>query len=264
MIKKHDAIEKLRRQQKLIDYLKSKPSSSSDFEKWHRDTQVAIENIFGNETRHLGDFNNISYSLLEWEEETPNIEFDMVYYRGLDRAHSVLESMIDEISEYWKEQKYRAQISKPDPVALIENVCNRFYLVARQIQQRYNKRRTIIIEDEYDVQDLIYAILRLYFDDIREEEWTPSYSARSSRIDFLLKKENIVIEVKKTSENLVVRHVADQLIIDIERYKVHPGCKTLICFVYDPENRISNPTAIENDLSKEYDDLLVKVIVSPK
>lgn len=264
MIKKHDAIGKLRRQQKLIDDLKSKPSSSSDFEKWHHDTQVAIENIFGKETRHLGDFNNISYTLLGWEEDTPNIEFVMVYHRGLDRARSVLESMINEISEYWKEQNYRAQISKPDPVALIENFCNRFDLVVRQIQQRYKKRRTIIIEDEYDVQDLIHAILRLYFDDIRDEEWTPSYAARSSRMDFLLKPENIVVEVKKTSENLGAKHVADQLIIDIERYQVHPDCKTLICFVYDPENRISNPVAIENDLSKESDDLLVKVIVSPK
>ena len=264
MINKHDSIEKLRRQQKLIDDLKTKPSSSSDFEKWHRDTQVAIENIFGKETRHLGYFNNISYTLLGWEEDTPNIEFVMVYHRGLDRARSVLESMIDEISEYWKEQNNRAQISKPDPVALIENVCNRFDLVVRQIKQRHNKRHTLKIEDEYDVQDLIRAILKLYFDDIREEEWTPSYAVRSSRIDLLLKPENIVVEVKKTSENLGAKQVADQLIIDIERYQVHPDCKTLICFVYDPENRISNPVAIENDLSKESDDLLVKVIVSPK
>ena len=54
------------------------------------------------------------------------------------------------------------------------------------------------IKDEYDVQDLLNALLRLNFDDVRPEEYTPSYAGSSTRVDFLLKKEKIVIEVKKT------------------------------------------------------------------
>ena len=106
---------------------------------------------------------------------------------------------------------------------------------------RYENRETLKIEDEYDVQDLLHALLLLYFDDVRAEEWTPSYAGKSARMDFLLKNERVVIEVKKTRLGLADKELGDQLIIDVDRYKVHPDCKRLICFVYDVEGRIGNP-----------------------
>ena len=86
----------------------------------------------------------------------------------------ILESMIQEIVDYWEENNINQPII-PD-LNKIELLCNRFDLVARQIQIRYGKgkRTTIEINDEYDVQDLFHALLTLYFDDIRDEEWTPS------------------------------------------------------------------------------------------
>ena len=59
-------------------------------------------------------------------------------------------------------------------------------------------------------------------------------------MDFLLKKEKIVVEVKMTRRGLADKEVGDQLIVDIERYKKHPDCNTLICFIYDPDGRIMN------------------------
>nr|WP_250162867.1 hypothetical protein [Psychrobacter sp. WY6] len=38
----------------------------------------------------------------------------------------------------------------------------------------------------------------MYFDDVRPEEYTPSYAGAASRTDFLLKKEQIIIELKKS------------------------------------------------------------------
>ena len=103
--------------------------------------------------------------------------------------------------------------------------------------------------DEYDVQDLLRALLALYFDDVRPEEWTPSYAGGASRMDFLLKRESVVIEVKKTRPGLTDKEVGDQLIIDSQRYKINQDCRHLICFVYDPEFRMVNPEALANDLS---------------
>src|ERR1051325_638719 len=151
-----------------------------------------------------------------------------------------------------------------NPIQLIELVCSRFHTVARQLHGRYNERSTLIIADEYDVQDLLHSLLRLFFDDIRAEEWTPSYAGGASRVDFLLKQERIVIEVKKTRPNLGAKQVGEQLIIDIARYKAHPDCKTLYCFIYDPEGRIANPQGIENDLSQGDDSFTVKVQITPK
>lgn len=136
---------------------------------------------------------------------------------------------------------------------VLERIFSRFYKVARQLRDRYNNKPTLEIEDEYDVQDLLHALLQLYFNDIRAEEWTPSYAGKCARVDFLLKNEKIVIEVKKTRRGLDDKELGDQLIIDVDRYKVHPDCERLVCFVYDPEGRIGNPNGIMADLNKQHE-----------
>ncbi len=70
---------------------------------------------------------------------------------------------------------------------------------------RYENRETLKIEDEYDVQDLLHALLLLYFDDVRAED----YAGKSSRMDFLLKNERVVIEVKKTRLGLADKELGD-------------------------------------------------------
>ncbi|MDD2754670.1 MAG: DUF2321 domain-containing protein [Methanothrix sp.] len=151
-----------------------------------------------------------------------------------------------------------------NPIKHVEHICTRFHLAAKQLVSRHNHRQTLKIEDEYDVQDLLHSLLRLFFDDIRPEEWTPSYAGGSSRMDFLLRNESIVIETKKTRDTLGSKELGDQLIIDIERYQKHTYCKTLICFVYDPDELIANPSGIEKDLNRQDGDLSVKVLIMPK
>ena len=151
-----------------------------------------------------------------------------------------------------------------DAVAIIERLCTRFHLVARQVRQRHAGRNTLDVEDEYDVQDLFHALLMVDFDDIRAEEWTPSYAGKSARMDFLLKNESVVIEIKKTRKGLTAKEVGDELLIDIQRYQAHQDCGTLICFVYDPDGRIANPRGVEIDLnSRSRDGLGVIVLIRP-
>ena len=148
-----------------------------------------------------------------------------------------------------RENLSQEQSGTLNSIESIVKICNSFHTVARQLRQRYNNRDTLIIEDEYDVQDLFHALLRIFFEDVRAEEWTPSYAGGSSRVDFLLPQEKIVIELKKTRRGLAAKEVGSQLLIDIARYQSHPDCKNLICFVYDPEGKIGNPKGLENDLN---------------
>jgi len=104
---------------------------------------------------------------------------------------------------------------------LIQLICRRFHIVARQLGHRRQNRRTLEIIDEYDVQDLLHSLLRLHFDDIRPEEWTPSYGGGASRMDFLLKDERIVIEAKMARANHAAKEISEELIIDAARYKTH-------------------------------------------
>ena len=146
----------------------------------------------------------------------------------------------------------------------INLLINRFHLVARQLRNRHDGRPTLDVNDEYDVQDLFHALLGLYFDDIRPEEWTPSYAGGSSRVDFLLPEINTIIEIKKTRQSTATKNLGEQLIIDIAKYKKHPQCKRLICFVYDPEGRVANPRGLEADLSNCETEIDVQTIIVPK
>ena len=150
-----------------------------------------------------------------------------------------------------------------NPLEYIKIICDRFHLIVRQLRARHDDRETLNVQDEYDVQDLFHALLHLFFDDIRAEEWTPSYAGKSSRMDFLLKQEQIVIEIKKTRRGLGAKELGSQLIEDIERYQAHPDCDVLICFVYDPDGWIANPRGIENDLNRSLNDFVVEVIIRP-
>lgn len=149
-----------------------------------------------------------------------------------------------------------------EPLDNLMKIIDRFHLVAKQLRNRYNSRETLDIIDEYDVQDLFHSLLYIFFNDVRDEEWTPSYAGKCARQDFLLKNEKIVIEIKKTRKGLSAKELGDQLIIDINRYKTHPDCDTLVCFVYDPEERVLNPVGIESDLTSKEKELnvIVKII----
>jgi REase_DpnII-MboI len=145
--------------------------------------------------------------------------------------------------------------SSAGPIATPPTCCKTSFGVFRlsliNCLKRHDQRGTLEITDEYDVQDLLHALLQIFFDDVRPEEWTPSYAGRKTRADFLLKKECIIVEAKMTRENLKQKQVVEQLIVDRAHYATHPDCDLLLCFVYDPERQLDNPMAIESDLSTD-------------
>ena len=179
-----------------------------------------------------------------------------VVHQATRRAAS--ERLVSEISKTWILGRETA-----DSVQLISTLCRRFHYFARQIQHRHDHRSTIEFKDEYDVQDAMHSILSLHFVDVRPEEWTPSYGGKSTRMDFLLKREKVVVEVKMTRKGLDQKGVIIQLTEDKERYRVHQDCLALVCFVYDPTGACENPAALESDLSVNDGDFRVSVVVAP-
>jgi hypothetical protein len=147
---------------------------------------------------------------------------------------------------------------------IVKSLCTRFHLVARQLRLRGEYRATLDVEDEFDVQDLIHALLRLHFDDIETTEWVPSYANGAPRIIFLLNDGRLAVAVKKTRTGLNAKDLVEQLRLDIEHCRSLKRCSTLLCFVYDPEGRIGNPRGLEADLMSISDQLTADVYVAPK
>lgn len=185
-------------------------------------------------SKHLKDISSIDLnsqikSVIEWASNTEN--------------------EINQILEDYDLSIETKSITKDNPHDYIKKVFFRFPQFINQLQYRREGRATLNINDEYDVQDVLSYIFQLFFEDIRTEEHAPSYAGVNPRIDILLKKEQIVIEVKKTRSNLTLTDLRSALIVDKAQYQTHPDCKFLYFFIYDPEKRIKNPRGFERDLS---------------
>ncbi len=128
--------------------------------------------------------------------------------------------------------------------------------------RRQRNRAGLVVEDEYDLQDLVEVALRLHFRDVRGEEHSPSYAGKSGRIDFLLRQEEVAVEVKVTHPGRGEKQIRDELIIDFNEYSAHPSVKHVVAVVYDLAHTFKNPDGFVHDLTKAYGALTVTVVVA--
>lgn len=132
-----------------------------------------------------------------------------------------------------------------NPVLL--GICEHFHRAIGHLVHRRKGKHPIVFRDEYDVQDVFGTIIKCCYEDVRDEEWTPSYAGRSKKIDFVIADIRTAAELKRARNG---QDVARELAEDIMFYKRKEGVDTLVCFVYDPDNIFRKDAAqIEKDLS---------------
>ena len=112
------------------------------------------------------------------------------------------------------------------------------------LTHRRKGAQALCFDSEYDIQDLLHALLRPWIADIRPEEFTPSYAGSATRMDFLLPAHKLVLETKRIRDRSHAQKVGDELIIDIEHYRRHSQCERLWCVGYDPQQLIPNPKGL--------------------
>jgi hypothetical protein len=113
---------------------------------------------------------------------------------------------------------------------------------------RRKRAQALSFSTEYDVQDLFHALLRPWVADIRPEEFTPSYAGSSTRMDFLLPKHKVVVELKFVRDRNHAKKIGNELIVDIDHYQRHRDCQYLWCVVFDPDHLLPNAEALKTDL----------------
>lgn len=152
---------------------------------------------------------------------------------------------------------------REDPLDLVRKVCTRFHAVVRQLRLRQDNRTTLNVQDEQDVHDLLYALLRYEFDEVAQTEWPAGRPAAASRAMSLLPRHHLIVLAKMTKSGLGPREIAEQLTADAAAAP-SAGHHTLFCFVYDPEGRIGNPRGFEAELTRVSDTQIVEVFIAPK
>lgn len=258
MVSKRNALKAIQALYSKVSDLKQLKEDDEVCRIWKHEVANVIKGIYGDKSPEYRAIYGCLFPILGPPRRTP-VDYHQEHLKRLDTLFVKLkgfESAIELLDDDESSDDF-------DEVNTLIQILSRFHRFVRQLKNRHDKRVPIEIKDEYDVQDLLHAILRLHFDDVRPEENLPSYAGSSSRVDFALKKEEILIEVKKTRHNLRDKELGEQLILDKAHYKINSDYRTLICFIYDPDELIINPSGLERDLSEANSEMNVVVVISP-
>jgi hypothetical protein len=149
---------------------------------------------------------------------------------------------------------------------VVRDVLNNFSnAIQKIISGRRSNHPDFKIEDEYDVQDISYVILKSIFPNLREEDPIPKVGAKSTKIDLILREEKILIEVKMIkAKDSNETHFIEELKVDFESYHECKWLRKLFCFVYDPYKKtrdISNFQDLNGDRTKGDHNFNVEIIV---
>lgn len=216
-------------------------SLQNDFLRWSKKALHYLEKYHPNisDTKEVGD-------KLKKDHQECHIETYKLII-------SVLESLDDNESYL--------EVDNDD--CLLYIVLTKFGLFARQLNRRHDNRKGIDIQNEYDVQDLLHALLVAYFDDVRAEDPVPQCAGGSSRVDFFIADISTVIEVKMTRKGLEDKEIGDQILVDIGRYAKRTDIRRMVFFIYDPNHLLKNPNGMKEDIQgKSNEDYIINVVIT--
>lgn len=128
MASKSEGKARINRALEQIPDLMGLSTGSPEFQKWVRDTQVALTNTFGANKEHRQDFDKIRYTPGMAIAGMDRSIYTNAYHRGLTGARAILESMLDEIEEYWEDDSAPEPIPE-DPERTEVEVSNRVFVV---------------------------------------------------------------------------------------------------------------------------------------
>ena len=160
--------------------------------------------------------------------------------------------------------KFNYDNKKPEDIIRI--ILNNFSNSVQKIMSRRKGHSPYELKDEYDVQDILYVIIKSVFPSLIDEDSIAKTGAKNSRIDFILREENILIEVKmiKANDTNEINFI-EQLKIDFESYHECPWLKKLFCFVYDPYRKtkdVNNFYRLNGDREKQTHKYNIEIIVA--
>lgn len=134
--------------------------------------------------------------------------------------------------------------------AVVLQALDEFMECARYLNTRRSDK-TIVLDSEAAVQDLLFLILRPLVRDLVPETPTERNASRYAIKDFRSATHRTIIEAKYIRDRDHGRMITKELHDDIETYRSDPVCDSIIFFIYDPDVNIPDRGALKRHLEVE-------------
>jgi hypothetical protein len=152
-------------------------------------------------------------------------------------------------------------------VAGVLEALDEFQECVRYLNTRRNEGTMLALNSEDDVQDALYLILRPWVRDLVPETPTEKVGNRYTIRDFFSRSLRLIIEAKIIRDKSHGKVVSKELHDDIEVYRHHQYCDTIIFFVYDPDSLIPDQRELRRTIeqARSYDgiSLKCKLVIKP-
>ena len=118
------------------------------------------------------------------------------------------------------------------------------------------------INDEKDIQSILWVILRSVFDDVSDEEPFPKIGHKYSLVDFKIPSLKLLVEAKFIKDHNEFLKVENDIKIDIVEYLTTNPNDMIIVFIYDNSASVEEHQTTIRALEKL--DRIYKVIIASK
>lgn len=116
--------------------------------------------------------------------------------------------------------------------------------------------RSLEIKNEYDVQHILYALLKPLFPEARTE--VPEDTGFSMvRTDIWIKELSAVIEIKCSRDSMSIKKLTEEIAADM----VHYQAEHIFFFLYDKNKIIDNPYAFRSTYQRVMDGKDIRIII---
>ena len=163
-----------------------------------------------------------------------------------------------------------SKLAKEPEVASIAKVLaalDEFTECVRYLNTRRSTGAILALDSEAAVQDALYLILRPWVTDLVPESPTDKSGNRFTIRDFVSRSMRLVIEAKFIRNLDHGKNISKEIHDDIEVYRHHQSCDTILFFIYDPDSLIPDRRELQRTIeqSRVYDgkSLTCRLIVKP-
>ena len=173
----------------------------------------------------------------------------------LEAKGNVLESLLRFLSK---------EKANEDNTYLLQYLEN-FYMFLESLTERcidkhatlkMDELQKIKIENEYDLQHLLHAVLKPLYPDIRKEASEDS-GVGTIRTDLKIPCLNVAIEAKCTRDTMPLKKLTEEIEADI----VHYTEKNIVFFVYDKAKIIKEKQNYKTHFNRTFDGKNIKMII---